>query len=506
MRFLFVHGTGVRREGYDPLFELVARELRARFPDADVVPCYWGDEHGATLSAGGASIPGFAGLPMGAPGSLDGQPGHAGQADPADWPDWPEAPDRADGGWTLLLVDPLCELRVLAELPTEDDGFGIPGAHAPGQAVADRLAALASEFAPEVAPEPAPEVAPEPTASPASGPAAGPAAAGTPAADELATLLAATALAAHLPAALRRLAAAEEFAEACEQAVDAAAAAELTAATARALTAELLAAAGPRALCTADERDRLAELLADRLGGTARGPLGRAAGVLGRLGMRVGGQRLLERRRGALTVGATPALGDILRYQARGGPLRAYLAERIAAAPGPTVVIGHSLGGIALVDCLALAAADRGVPPDLRLLVTVGSQAPFLHELGALNGLEPGSGLPSGFPDWLNIYDPGDLLGYRAAPVFPGDPRVTDHEVSSRQPFPYCHSAYFKLPALYDRIAAALAAAPTTPATAPAALAATPTTPATAPTTRTPAAGPTGGAGPADATAPEDGG
>ncbi|MFD0345706.1 hypothetical protein ACFQ0M_05705 [Kitasatospora aburaviensis] len=119
-------------------------------------------------------------------------------------------------------------------------------------------------------------------------------------------------------------------------------------------------------------------------------------------------------------------------------------------------MIGHSLGGIALVDCLALAAARGEAPAGLRLLVTVGSQAPFLHELGALNGLEPGAALPAGFPAWLNVYDPGDVLGYRAAPVFPGDPRVTDHEVSSRQPFPYCHSAYFKLPALYDRIAAAL--------------------------------------------------
>ncbi|MEU6236870.1 hypothetical protein [Kitasatospora sp. NPDC047058] len=437
MRFLFVHGTGVRRAGYDPLFELVARELTARFPDADVVPCYWGDDHGVTLAAGGASVPGFAGLPPGAP------------AAPVE-PEQLVAP--ADGGWTLLLADPLCELRVLARLPVEDDGFAAPGVRTPGADVADRLAALA----------------PGPAAGPAGagpGPAGpgpvdpGPAGPGSPAGPaELDALLAATALAPHLPAVLARLAAAEEFAEACDHAPDPATGAELIATTARALTAGLLTAAGPGALCTADERDRLAELFADRLGGLARGPLGRAAAVLGRLGMRIGGQRLLDRHRGALTVGATPALGDILRYQARGGPLRAYLAERIAAAPGPTVVIGHSLGGIALVDCLALAAARRETPAGIRLLVTVGSQAPFLHELGALNGLEPGDALPPGFPAWLNIYDPGDVLGYRAGPVFPGDPRVTDHEVTSRQPFPYCHSAYFKLPALYDRIAAALAA------------------------------------------------
>ncbi|MCG6493843.1 hypothetical protein [Kitasatospora sp. A2-31] len=414
MRFLFVHGTGVRREGYDPLFELVARELTKRFPAADVVPCYWGDDHGVTLAAGGASIPGFAGLPT-PPADPAGVPAEA-------------LVDRVDGGWTLLLVDPLCELRVLAELPAQEDAFGAPGVRTPGEVVAGLLAALSG--------------------SPAAGGAAG--------SGELEELLAATVLAPHLAAALDRLATAEEFAQACDRAVEPAAGAELTAATARALTAELLTLAGPAALCTADERDRLVLLLTDRLGGAARGPLGRAAGVLGRLGMRLGGQRLLERHRGALTVGATPALGDILRYQARGGPLRAYLADRIAAAPGPTVVIGHSLGGIALVDCLALAAARGETPAGLRLLVTVGSQAPFLHELGALHGLEPGAALPSGFPQWLNVYDPGDVLGYRAAPVFPGDPRVTDHEVSSRQPFPYCHGAYFKLPALYDRIAAAL--------------------------------------------------
>ncbi|MGW4897415.1 hypothetical protein ACWEQL_34960 [Kitasatospora sp. NPDC004240] len=418
MRFLFVHGTGVRREGFDPLFALVAEELGARFPDAEVAPCYWGDEYGAALGAGGASIPGFPGLPAQA-----GPTGPTGPTGP-----WSPVAEEHDD-WTLLLADPLCELRVLAELTTEDYGFGFPGAPHPG--------ALATELLSGLAADPA-------TAATGAGGA------------RLAELLDATGLTPHLPGALRQVDGAEEFARACEQAFDPVAGAELTAATARALVAQLLADAGPGALCTGDERDRLVELFADLFGGTARGPAGRAAAVLGRLGMRVGGQRLLDAKRGTLTVGATPALGDILRYQARGGALRAFLAERITAAPGPTVVIGHSLGGIALVDCLALAAADGAPLPGLDLLVTVGSQAPFLHELGALNGLEPGAALPPGFPDWLNLYDPRDLLGYRAGPVFPGDPRVTDREVSSRQPFPHCHSAYFKLPAVYDAIAAAV--------------------------------------------------
>jgi hypothetical protein len=102
-------------------------------------------------------------------------------------------------------------------------------------------------------------------------------------------------------------------------------------------------------------------------------------------------------------------------------------------------------------------AATRQTPvPGLRLLVTVGSQAPFLHELGALAGLSPEASLPSAFPPWLNIFDRHDLLAFQAAPVFSGDARVTDREVSSRQPFPVSHGAYWKLPAVYDEIAAAV--------------------------------------------------
>ncbi|MEU9039513.1 hypothetical protein AB0D45_32050, partial [Streptomyces sp. NPDC048352] len=234
---------------------------------------------------------------------------------------------------------------------------------------------------------------------------------------------------------------------------------ELATALARAVTAACLATAGAAADCTAAERDRLVELLTTRLGGGARVPGARAAAVLGRLAMRVTTQPLLNAWRGPLTTGTTPALGDILRYQARGAGLRAFLHERITARPGPAVLIGHSLGGIALVDLLALAAAAGGPVPGVELLVTVGSQAPYLYELGALTALGPGSALPYGFPRWLNVYDRQDVLSYLAGPVFPGDPRVTDHEISSRQPFPASHSAYWKQQSLYERIERAVAEA-----------------------------------------------
>ncbi|MFE5622394.1 hypothetical protein ACFQ8S_10055 [Streptomyces virginiae] len=416
MRFLFVHGTGVRRERHDRLFALVRERLTARFPGARVDSCYWGDRFGATLGAGGRSVPGL-------------RPA-AGAA--------PDAVDAETAEWTLLLADPLCELRVLAEAgwadggqdpygPGDDDAFAMPGVRPAGAGVLALLAGL-------------------PPAPPHPG-------------DELGALLHGTGLAAGFPAALTAAADSAEAARAADRATGEPQARELATALARAVTAGALAAAGADADCTGAERDRLVELLTTRLGGDARVPGARAAAVLGRLAMRVTTQPLLNAWRGSLTVGATPALGDILRYQSRGHDLREFLHARIAAAPGPTVLIGHSLGGIALVDLLALAAARGEAVPGTELLVTVGSQAPFLHELGALAALEPGAKLPYGFPRWLNVYDRQDVLSYLAGPVFPGDPRITDHEIASRQPFPACHSAYWKQDALYERIEQAVAEA-----------------------------------------------
>ncbi|MFF3210189.1 hypothetical protein ACFYYB_05965 [Streptomyces sp. NPDC002886] len=431
MRFLFVHGTGVRRERHDTLFALVRDRLTARFPGAAVDSCFWGDRYGATLSAQGRSVPG-----LGAPGAAPG------------------ADDEEVAEWGLLVADPLCELRVLAEAGWDTgagggsggdpdggsgagfgggldggDAFAMPGVRSAGELVLELLAELPG------------------------------ARGGGEQGGEQAALLLGTGLAAGFPAALETVARSAEAARAGGRATSEPQARELAKVLARAVTAAALASAGAEADCTGTERDRLVELITARLGGDARVPGARAAAVLGRLAMRVTTQPLLNAWRGSLTVGATPALGDILRYQARGADLRAFLRERITAEPGPTVLIGHSLGGIALVDLLALAAA-RGEPvPGVELLVTVGSQAPFLHELGALAGVVPGSKLPYGFPSWLNVYDRQDVLSYLAEPVFPGDPRVSDQEIGSRQPFPACHSAYWKQDSLYARIERAVAEA-----------------------------------------------
>jgi pimeloyl-ACP methyl ester carboxylesterase len=121
------------------------------------------------------------------------------------------------------------------------------------------------------------------------------------------------------------------------------------------------------------------------------------------------------------------------------------------------VLLGHSLGGVVCFDLLAsgvlldgAATGPGGRPGQVEGLVTVGSQAPLLYELDALPSRPYGSGLPGGFPHWVNVYDRRDLLSYLAAGVF--GPGVTDVEVDNRQPVSAAHSAYWT----NDRFYAAL--------------------------------------------------
>ena len=162
------------------------------------------------------------------------------------------------------------------------------------------------------------------------------------------------------------------------------------------------------------------------------------------LALRVGTAQA-RRRRGALTDATYPGAGDILLYQARGNRIRAFIAKQAVSAAEPVVLIAHSLGGIAAVDLMVSQPL-----PSVRLLVTVGSQAPFLCEIGALWSLPHGDPLPAHFPPWLNIYDPRDLLSYIGGPLFPG--RVEDIAVNNRQPFPQSHSAYWANPKVWDAI------------------------------------------------------
>ncbi|MER6344772.1 alpha/beta fold hydrolase [Streptomyces sp. NPDC001595] len=383
---VLIHGTGVREPGFSALAGRVAAGLTALRDGLRIVPYYWGGRHGATLAAGGASLP--------------PSPGAAGRG-PA-LADLPASGDTDDtAAWAARYADPWAELA-LAAAGAPPAAERPPGRLPPEGSVQTRLAALAAQ-----GDAPAAELGPglaraalELAAHPLLGPAA--------------------------------------------EALDPE---ELAVLAGRALTARLLADAldaDSPLVPVGDVRDAVAERLARELGAPPRGT---ERGVRSLL-MRTAGSaasRVAVRRRRALTEAAHPAAGDILRYLSRGAAVRAELRHLVAGLEPPVVLVGHSLGGIIALDTLVAEPL-----PAVRLLVTAGSQGPFLYESGALPSLEHPAPLPPHVPGWLNLYDPRDLLAHVGGALFPG--RVTDVAVDSRQPFPASHSAYWTNPDVYRHI------------------------------------------------------
>jgi len=117
---VFVHGTGVRKQGYDDTLAVI-REQVAHRPDVRVAECRWGEAHGCQLHAGGASVPTYdATRALG------------------DQLTFQEAEEAL---WGLLLRDPLGELRLLAVRDAGQKKLPLGGS--PG----DRLAAQVASFA-----------------------------------------------------------------------------------------------------------------------------------------------------------------------------------------------------------------------------------------------------------------------------------------------------------------------------------------------------------------------
>lgn len=162
--------------------------------------------------------------------------------------------------------------------------------------------------------------------------------------------------------------------------------------------------------------------------------------------------RLVSRKlagdRGSITDAAAPMAGDVLRFLANGDGMRSFVLNAIKdSAAGPVYVLAHSLGGIICVDLLV-----REEVPAVKCLVTIGSQAPFLYEIGALPSLTYPKPLPGHFPPWANIYDRRDILSYIGSPIM-GE-RIADIQVDNGEAFPQAHSAYWSNPAVWDVIAA----------------------------------------------------
>jgi hypothetical protein len=382
---VFVHGTGVREPGFSALVGRVAVGLTALREGLRIVPYYWGGVHGATLAAGGASLPPSSGTTRGL----------------GDGPAQLDASDEAAATWAALYTNPYAELA-LAAAGAGRAAERPPGSVPPEQRARALLSALAAQ-----GDVPAAELGPG-------------------------LARAATDLAAH---------------PLLGPAADTLAPPDLAVLAARSLTARLIADAldaDSPLVPVGTTRDAVTDRISEALGAPSRGAerglrsyLLRTAGVVA--------SRAVERRRRALTEAAHPAAGDILRYLSRGVAFRDGLRTLIAGLEPPVAVIGHSLGGIIALDTLVSAPL-----PQVELLVTAGSQGPFLYESGSLPSLEHPAPLPSHVPVWLNLYDQRDLLGYRGAELFPG--RVTDIAVDSGQPFPAAHSAYWTNPAVYRHI------------------------------------------------------
>jgi hypothetical protein len=145
-------------------------------------------------------------------------------------------------------------------------------------------------------------------------------------------------------------------------------------------------------------------------------------------------------RRQALMQEHILVAADVLYYQRHSDRIRKHVRTEIQQLPKPRLVMGHSLGGIILVDTLF----GRNAPNlEVDLLVTFGSQSPLLAALEAFDRVVPN--VP-----WLNIWTTFDFVSFLANGIWPG--KATDHEIVVDAGFPEAHGAYYDSPAFYKAI------------------------------------------------------
>lgn len=153
-------------------------------------------------------------------------------------------------------------------------------------------------------------------------------------------------------------------------------------------------------------------------------------------------------------------LGDVFAYLNDGdlqADIRSEIQEKLLAAHSSKgageklVVIGHSLGGVILVDMLS-SPLESGLPEDFRVdaLLTVGSQPGLFQALGLI--VEPEDDKktprPPGVAAWFNVFDPLDPLAFRCEPIFAD---VKDMRFDSITGVASAHTTYFKRPQFYAR-------------------------------------------------------
>jgi len=149
-------------------------------------------------------------------------------------------------------------------------------------------------------------------------------------------------------------------------------------------------------------------------------------------------------------------LGDTMYYLARGQQIRDYVRSEIRDLPGPIVLLTHSLGGTIMVDLLAeeIFHPKGDWLKKVKLLITVGSQVPYLYALNALCKLSRDQHLPATlFPRWINLYDPRDPLSFPGHEIFDEiEVKVEDRRIDSKKLFPQSHRHYWENEQTYDFI------------------------------------------------------
>jgi len=395
---IFVHGTGGRKEAYDQTFQQIKQALQERRPDIKLVPCLWGDPVGAKLNKGGVSIPSYDETQGGKQRSLE---------------------DENIQLWEALYKDPSYEMRLLG-LRSLQSQTSAPGKQTPAQELQGRVEDLLAN-------------------------------------PELQTKLNALDIGSFFSRAYESIVGSnsQSFSRLLDTASrplegDYAAIARAIVAMIGILYQEREWFDSP--LVDEKLRDEAVDAILKVLtrDETSRGVV--SNWIIGQLsGLALGvGTNAIKRKRGAMSDGAYPFAGDIMIYQAKGQKIRDFIRSQIEMVEPPVVLLAHSLGGIACVDLLI----EQDLRDKVKLLITAGSQAPFLYEIDALQTLAFGESLPEHFPKWLNIYDLRDFLSYVGEGVFPS--RLTDVQVDNRQPFPEAHGAYWANAETWNEIAKVL--------------------------------------------------
>jgi hypothetical protein len=394
---IFVHGTGVRQAGLEKTWDIFqSRARKSGFDGVTLDLCDWGPTHAPHLDRIDAALPETAA------------------------PDLVEPTSDSAAAWELLLGDPLFELRLAAEAAPRAAPVAVPGQARPDAAALGLIANLAE----------------------------------LEEGDVTGSLSAAGISGDEVRGAALLVAGSDEFGQAALVAgseLDE----DFLESVARAVVAYVLVehrddemGAQPELAFRPQLRSDVVDLVVRTLyPGITRGVGTWLRDKMLRFVMNPVTGAAAARRRNLMGL-STAALADILYYQRRGGDIRDYVAHSLLDRERPLTVVGHSLGGVVLVDLLSSGSA-----PAVDLLVTVGSQSPLFYAIDALEHLRPGV-LPAPFTPWLNVYNEADLLSFCAERVFPDTAGIRDVAVDAGVPFPWSHSAYWEVDAVFDAIKA----------------------------------------------------